>query len=226
MAELTHPAVGGGQRRLSRHGVHAARAWFTNTASDPNAWTGAGFWRPRRMTRRWRSSGVTAGQAVRGPTPASWRASKSNGRAASCPAAPADQGKGNENIGIVSPEMSLARVTPYRLTDAFCGFKAYRVAALERLHLTERGYALPLEFWVQAARGGLRVREVPVKLLYVDLSRNFRGGLEDPLFRLRHYLDVMDRELAAWDAEKHSAGGLARRAPAGTGPARTERAAP
>jgi dolichol-phosphate mannosyltransferase len=129
------------------------------------------------------------------------------------------------SINVLVSEI-LARVTPYRLTDAFCGFKAYRVAALERLHLTERGYAMPLEFWIQAARGGLRVREVPVKLLYVDLSRNFRGGLEDPRVRLRHYLDVMDRELAAWDAGTPSAGGLARRAPAGTGPARTERAAP
>ena len=36
------------------------------------------------------------------------------------------------------------------LTDAFCGFKAYRVPALADLALTEDGYAMPLEFWVQA----------------------------------------------------------------------------
>ncbi|MBM4017075.1 MAG: glycosyltransferase family 2 protein [Planctomycetes bacterium] len=102
----------------------------------------------------------------------------------------------------------LARVTPYRLTDAFCGFKAYRVAALGRLHLTERGYAMPLEFWVQAARQGLRVREVPVRLAYVDPSRTFRGGLDDPRVRLRHYLAVMDRELAAWEAENAHGGGV------------------
>ena len=96
----------------------------------------------------------------------------------------------------------LARVTPYRLTDAFCGFKAYRVAALARLHLAEKGYAMPLEFWVQAARHGLRVREVPVKLVYVDPSRTFRGGLDDPRVRLRYYLEVIDREVRAWEAEK------------------------
>jgi len=95
----------------------------------------------------------------------------------------------------------LARVTPYRLTDAFCGFKAYRVAALRGLALTERGYALPLQFWVQAARAHLAVREVPVKLLYVDPSRTFRGGLDDPRVRLRHYLDILDREVAAWRGE-------------------------
>ncbi len=92
---------------------------------------------------------------------------------------------------------ALARVTPYRLTDAFCGFKAYRVAALGRLHLSEKGYAMPLQFWVQAARAGLRVREVPVKLVYVDPSRTFRGTLDDPRVRLQHYLSVIDRELAA-----------------------------
>ena len=45
-----------------------------------------------------------------------------------------------------------------RLTDAFCGFKAYSRRALERLHVTETGYAMPLEVWVQAAAAGLRDR--------------------------------------------------------------------
>jgi dolichol-phosphate mannosyltransferase len=109
------------------------------------------------------------------------------------------------SINVLVSEI-LARVTPYRLTDAFCGFKAYRVAALERLHLAEKGYAMPLEFWVQAARCGLRVREVPVKLVYVDPSRTFRGGLDDPRVRLRYYLQVLDREVRAWEAEKAAAG--------------------
>ncbi|MDP6060828.1 MAG: glycosyltransferase family 2 protein, partial [Pirellulaceae bacterium] len=37
-----------------------------------------------------------------------------------------------------------------RVTDAFCGFKAYRVESLKKLSLTESGYAMPLELWVQA----------------------------------------------------------------------------
>src|SRR4029077_12597979 len=36
------------------------------------------------------------------------------------------------------------------LTDAFCGFKAYRASALAKLKVTEDGYAMPLEVWVQA----------------------------------------------------------------------------
>ena len=44
-----------------------------------------------------------------------------------------------------------------RLTDAFCGFKAYRVAALKDLRLTETGYAMPLELWVQAAFAKMKI---------------------------------------------------------------------
>jgi len=82
------------------------------------------------------------------------------------------------------------------LTDAFCGFKAFRVSALARLRLTEAGYAFPLQFWVQAARQSLRVGELPVRLIYNDPTRHFGGDLDDPAARLRHYLDVFEKELA------------------------------
>lgn len=101
----------------------------------------------------------------------------------------------------------LNRTTPYDLTDAFCGFKAYRVAALAPLVLTETGYGMPLQFWIQAARHGLRVRELPIKLVYVDPSRTFGGRMDDPRVRLRYYLDLLDKELAACDAEKRAGEG-------------------
>ena len=41
------------------------------------------------------------------------------------------------------------------VTDAFCGFKAYRVSRVEDLKITEPGYAMPLQLWVHAARRGL-----------------------------------------------------------------------
>ncbi|MEW6251693.1 MAG: glycosyltransferase family 2 protein [Planctomycetota bacterium] len=81
------------------------------------------------------------------------------------------------------------------LTDSFCGFKAHRVAAMRRLRLDEPGYAFPLQFWVQCARAGLRVRELPVRRIYRDKSREFGGTLEDPAARLTHYLAVFVREL-------------------------------
>lgn len=83
------------------------------------------------------------------------------------------------------------------LTDAFCGFKAYRVEALSRLKLTEPGYAMPLELWVQAAWLGLRVLELPVPLIYLDEKRSFGGALDDADRRLRYYCDVIERSLAA-----------------------------
>ena len=82
-----------------------------------------------------------------------------------------------------------------RLTDAFCGLKAYRTASLARLHLTEPGYAMPLELWVQAACHGLSILEVPVPLIYLDEERSFGGSLDDAEVRLAHYRDVIDRAL-------------------------------
>ncbi len=83
------------------------------------------------------------------------------------------------------------------ITDAFCGFKAYRVAALTCLHVTVPGYAMPMQMWVQVARAGLRVRELPVRLIYNDPTRHFGGLLDDPEVRLRHYMDVFEAELSA-----------------------------
>jgi dolichol-phosphate mannosyltransferase len=83
------------------------------------------------------------------------------------------------------------------LTDAFCGFKAYRVASLARLHLTETGYAMPLELWVQAAAAGFRIRELPVPRIYLPEKRSFGGSLDDAWTRLEYYHLVLDRSLAA-----------------------------
>ncbi|MCK6484748.1 MAG: glycosyltransferase family 2 protein [Phycisphaerae bacterium] len=82
------------------------------------------------------------------------------------------------------------------LTDSFCGYKAHRVEAMRRLRLSVPGYAFPLQFWTQAARTGLRIREIPVPLIYNDPSRHFGETLNDPDVRLRHYLDVLSESLA------------------------------
>ena len=83
-----------------------------------------------------------------------------------------------------------------RLTDAFCGYKAYRTAAVGKLSLNEPGYAFPLQFWVQAAAQKLRITEIPVRLIYNDPNRSFGGPLDDAAHRLRHYRQVFERELA------------------------------
>ncbi len=83
------------------------------------------------------------------------------------------------------------------LTDAFCGFKAYRVDALPRLKITEFGYAMPLQLWVQAVREKFHIVEHPVPLIYLDEKRSFGGTLDDANRRMAYYREVIDRELAA-----------------------------
>ncbi|MFV1964795.1 MAG: glycosyltransferase family 2 protein [Pirellulaceae bacterium] len=84
-----------------------------------------------------------------------------------------------------------------QITDAFCGFKAYRVAALRELELTEDGYGMPLELWVQAACFGLKIVERPVPLIYLDDTRSFGGALDDATHRLDYYRDLLARSMAA-----------------------------
>jgi dolichol-phosphate mannosyltransferase len=92
------------------------------------------------------------------------------------------------------------------LTDAFCGFKAYRVEALARLELTDDGYAMPLELWVQAAGLGLRIHEFPVPLVYLDEKRSFGGSLDDAKTRLAHYRAVIDAAQARLANRESGAG--------------------
>ena len=93
--------------------------------------------------------------------------------------------------------LELNRRLGIQLTDAFCGFKAYRVDALKRLRLTETGYAMPIELWVQVVAADLQIVELPVPLIYLDESRSFGGELNDAQTRLDHYIEVLERSLAA-----------------------------
>jgi glycosyltransferase involved in cell wall biosynthesis len=81
------------------------------------------------------------------------------------------------------------------LTDAFCGFKAYRVEACDRLKLSVDGYDFPMQFWVQAVAHGLSIEELPVRLIYNDPSRSFGGPLDDPGHRLEVYRRTMYAEI-------------------------------
>jgi dolichol-phosphate mannosyltransferase len=82
------------------------------------------------------------------------------------------------------------------LTDAFCGFKAYRREALCKLRITETGWGMPLQVWVQAGRLGLRVKEVGVPRLYLDPNRAFGGVLNDADERLAYYRRVIAAAVA------------------------------
>ncbi len=86
-----------------------------------------------------------------------------------------------------------------KLTDAFCGFKAYRCEALSALEIEETGYAMPLEVWVQASRAGLSILELPVPLIYLDEERSFGGSLDNAATRLTYYHQILDRAVGRAD---------------------------
>ena len=110
---------------------------------------------------------------------------------------PADRRRINEQItDLVNRRLGL------HVTDAFCGFKAYRASALARLDITEPGYAMPLQLWVQAAHAKMKIVELPVPLIYLEEPRSFGGSLDDANTRLAYYHQVIDRSLAAWSSRQ------------------------
>lgn len=88
------------------------------------------------------------------------------------------------------------RILGIELTDAFCGFKAYRIAACQGLEFDVDGYEFPMQFWVQAVANNLRIHEIPVRLIYNNPSRSFGGPLDDAEHRLESYRATMHREFA------------------------------
>ena len=63
------------------------------------------------------------------------------------------------------------------------------------MHLTEYGYGMPLQLWIEAWKSGLRVREIPVKLIYKDLLKQFKGILKNPVTRLNYYKNIIEKEI-------------------------------
>jgi dolichol-phosphate mannosyltransferase len=105
-------------------------------------------------------------------------------------AAPQDRRQINQ---VVTSELN--QQLGLHLTDAFCGFKAYRGATLRKLHITEAGWGMPLQLWVQAARLGLRIKEIGVPRVYLDPNRAFGGVLNDASARLTYYRGVIVKAL-------------------------------
>jgi dolichol-phosphate mannosyltransferase len=91
--------------------------------------------------------------------------------------------------------LEINKLLSLKLTDSFCGYKAYRISALSRLNITENGWGMPLQLWVQAARLGLKIVEVAVPRIYLDPSRSFGPVLSDPNQRLLYYREVISREV-------------------------------
>ncbi|MFG0333210.1 MAG: glycosyltransferase family 2 protein [Maioricimonas sp. JB049] len=82
-----------------------------------------------------------------------------------------------------------------QLTDSFCGFKAYHIDALRKFEITELGYAMPLQLWIQAVRHGMQIVEFPIPLVYLEEERSFGGSLDDARRRMAYYQQVIKREM-------------------------------
>lgn len=111
---------------------------------------------------------------------------------------------GSKRVDAAPPERRAinARVTAvinektgWGLTDAFCGFKAYRLDAIGCIELTEHGYAMPLELWAKSWKCGLQIREIPVERIYCDRDRSFGSELDDPDRRFAYYMNVWNQAL-------------------------------
>jgi len=87
------------------------------------------------------------------------------------------------------------RITGYQLTDTFCGFKIYRIISLKKLNLTEKGYGLPLQLFIQAHKNNLKVEELPIELIYTDEKRTFGPVLDNAGIRMQYYMKIIDKEL-------------------------------
>ena len=81
------------------------------------------------------------------------------------------------------------------LTDAFCGFKAYRASALAQFDITDAATPCRCRSGCRRSQHGLTIVEVPVPLIYLDESRAFGGALDDAEYRLNHYRRVFQEAL-------------------------------
>jgi glycosyltransferase involved in cell wall biosynthesis len=89
----------------------------------------------------------------------------------------------------------VCQYTAYNITDCACGFRAYRISALRKLNLTEKGYAWPFQLWIQADGAGLRVKEIPIALIYFQSGEGSQA--ESRLVRktVNYCRWVMQREM-------------------------------
>lgn len=90
----------------------------------------------------------------------------------------------------------LNKTTTLDLTDSFCGFKAYKTDAIKKMKLTEKGYGMPLQLWMQSWKLGLSIKEIPVKLIYNNVEKRFNGTLDNPTIRLNYYKEIIEREMS------------------------------
>lgn len=114
-----------------------------------------------------------------------------------CGEAPADRIEVNARI-----TERLNRRFGFALTDAFCGFKRYRMERIRPGLFRETGYAFPLEFWAFAAEEALTITELAVSRIYTTDNRSFGEDLDRTRKRYHYYLTILARSIRRFNRLK------------------------
>jgi phosphohistidine swiveling domain-containing protein/glycosyltransferase involved in cell wall biosynthesis len=87
------------------------------------------------------------------------------------------------------------RYTGYNVTDCASGFRAYKVSSIRKLRVTEKGYTWPFQLWIQACKAGLKVKEVPIPLIYLDYERDSHGEFRSMKQAIERAKQIMEKEI-------------------------------
>jgi len=97
----------------------------------------------------------------------------------------------------------IERMFSVYFSDPFCGYRGFRNSFLEKTVLNETSYGFSLEVLLEIIRTNTAFQEIPVEVIYLDDTREFLDGLDDPNRRLIYYLDVMSWKLKKMEGVKH-----------------------
>lgn len=85
----------------------------------------------------------------------------------------------------------LLYLTGIKITDAFCGFRAYKREFLMDIDLKEEGYAFPLEIWYYVYKKKAKLKEIPCELYYPE-KKDFPENIKNKEQRLTYYKSVLE----------------------------------
>lgn len=89
-----------------------------------------------------------------------------------------------------------------KFTDPFCGFRGYRRSFLKKTRLDEQSYGISLEILLEIIRTKATASEIPVKPIYIDNSRIFYDGLNDPFKRLNYYKEIIANKMQELECKR------------------------
>lgn len=87
----------------------------------------------------------------------------------------------------------------FSITDAFCGFKRYKLSSFINHGFQEQGYASPLELWSYVYHFSKSIKELAVDRIYITDDRSFGEDLDKKRKRYQYYLQVWKRSHKSYE---------------------------